>query len=185
MFFVLLFLFVVLPLVELYVIVEVAQGFGWLNTIGLLIVDSLVGAFLMRREGTGILRKVQTQLNAGAMPTKELVDGALIVFAGALMLTPGFVTDIVGFLLLIPPTRIAVRTFLMRRFKGRVQTFGTASFGGSPLGAAGAAGRPSGFSYGRDPFYDVDATERPTDRDIVDLTRDDDTPPTAPPALDS
>ena len=169
MFPLLVLLFIVVPIVELYVIVQVAGGIGVLETIGLLIVVSVVGAWLVRREGLGVLRKVQTQLASGEMPTKQIVDGGLIMFAGALMLTPGFVTDAVGVLLLIPPTRIAVRTVLMRRFRGRVQTF-------TP-GAAGGFGSPfdgPGFRGGQ--VYDVRSTEQ------VDLERDD-TPTDPPPSL--
>lgn len=169
MFPVLVLLFIVVPIVELYVIVQVAGGIGVLETIGLLIVVSIVGAWLVRREGMGVLRKVQTQLAAGEMPTKQIVDGGLIMFAGALMLTPGFVTDAVGVLLLIPPTRIAVRSVLMRRFRGRVQTIG-----GGPT-AAGFGG-PFGPGFGGGPVYDVRGTEQ------VDLERDD-TPTDPPPSL--
>lgn len=169
MFPILFLLFLVVPIVELYVIVQVAGGIGVLETIGLLIVISIVGAWLVRREGLGVLRKVQTQLAQGEMPTKQIVDGGLILFAGALMLTPGFVTDALGVLLLIPPTRIAIRQILMRRFKGRIQV-------ASP-GAAGFGG-PFGAGFGRGPVYDVDSTEQ------VDLDRDDDPPrPPNPPSL--
>ncbi|MDH3753523.1 MAG: FxsA family protein [Acidimicrobiia bacterium] len=116
--------FLVVPIVELYVIVQVAGSVGTLETIGLLILVSVVGAWLVRREGIGVIRRVQLQLASGAMPNNELVDGGLILFAGALMLTPGFVTDAVGLLLLLPPTRLPIRLMLVRRFRGRVQTFG-------------------------------------------------------------
>ncbi len=169
MFPLLVLLFIVVPIVELYVIVQVAGGIGVLETIGLLIVVSVVGAWLVRREGMGVLRKVQQQLAAGEMPTKQIVDGGLIMFAGALMLTPGFVTDAIGVLLLIPPTRILVRGVLMRRFRGRVQTM-TAG----PAGFHGGFGPGPGF--GRGPVYDVDGTEH------VDLTRDD-ASPEPPPSL--
>ena len=168
MFPLLVLLFIVVPIVELYVIVQVAGGIGVLETIGLLIVVSVVGAWLVRREGLGVLRKVQTQLASGEMPTKQIVDGGLIMFAGALMLTPGFVSDAVGVLLLIPPTRIAVRTVLMRRFRGRVQTIGGPT-------AAGFGG-PFGAGFGGGPVYDVRGTEQ------VDLERDD-TPTDPPPSL--
>lgn len=168
-------LFLGLPLLELYVIFQVGASIGWLDTIGLLLVISLVGAWLVRREGIGVLTKVQRRLADGELPTKELVDGALIVFAGALMLTPGFVTDAVGLLLLVPPTRIAVRSLVIRRYRGRLQVM-TVSGPGGRRGAAGFGFRP--------PYTDVPSTER----DVVDLTRhevNDDSPPTPPPALDS
>src|SRR3954469_23386074 len=105
---VLVLIFLVLPFVELFVIIQVAGviGGGW--TILLLLVESIFGAWLCKREGAGVLRRINTQLSAGQMPTTELVNGGLILLAGALMVTPGFLTDILGFVLLIPPTRAVV-----------------------------------------------------------------------------
>lgn len=125
-------LFLMLPIIELYIIVQVAGSMGVLNTIGLLIVVSVVGAWLVRRQGLGVLGRVQAQLAEGRLPGKELVDGLLILFAGALMLTPGFLTDALGLSLLLPPTRVLIRTVLMRRFRGRV-VLGSGSSGG-PFG---------------------------------------------------
>ena len=82
--------------------------------------SDFVGAWLMKAQGRGVLSRIQRSLRDGRMPTKELVDGGLILFAGALMLTPGFLTDILGFILLIPPSRAVVRAALMRRFRGRL-----------------------------------------------------------------
>ena len=90
---------------ELAVIVQVAGSTGVLNTIGLLVLVSVVGAWLVRREGLGILRRAQREAAAGRIPGREMVDGLLVLGAGALMLTPGFVTDAVGLALLFPPTR--------------------------------------------------------------------------------
>ncbi|MGI9622469.1 MAG: FxsA family protein [Acidimicrobiales bacterium] len=158
----LLLLFIVVPILELYVIIQVADGIGVVETIVLLILVSVVGAWLVKREGLSVLRKVQTELARGQMPTKQIVDGALIMLAGALMLTPGFVTDAVGVLFLIPPTRALFRRLIMSRFRGRVQV---ASFG--PGG---------GFRTG--PVVDVQGTE------TVDLVRDDN-PENPPPSLPS
>jgi UPF0716 protein FxsA len=113
--------FLVLPIVELYVVVQVAQGVGILNTIGLLVVVSVVGAWLCKREGIGVLRRVRTALDRYEIPTKELVDGGLVLFAGALMLTPGFVTDCLAVLLLLPPTRVPVRTAVLRALRRRAE----------------------------------------------------------------
>ena len=110
-------LFLVVPIFELYVIVQVAHAIGILDTIGLLILDSLVGGWLMKREGMGVLRRLQAKLAAGELPSTELVDGFLILFGGALMLAPGFVTDLLGMALLLPPVRAVVRRVLARRFK--------------------------------------------------------------------
>jgi UPF0716 protein FxsA len=110
-------LFLVVPIVELYVIIQVAQAIGVLDTLGLLILDSILGGWLMKREGLGVLRRLQAKLDSGELPSTELVDGFLILFGGALMLTPGFVTDLLGMALLLKPVRAIVRRVLARRFK--------------------------------------------------------------------
>jgi len=107
--------FVVTPIVELAVIVQVAGSTGVLNTIGLLVLVSVVGAWLVRREGLDILRRAQEEAAQGRIPGREIVDGLLVLGAGALMLTPGFVTDAVGLALLFPPTRALVRAMATRR----------------------------------------------------------------------
>jgi UPF0716 protein FxsA len=113
-------LFLVVPIAELAVIITVAAEIGVLETIAALIVISVVGAWLAKREGLGVLRRLQAALRQHRVPTTEVVDGALILFAGALMLTPGFLTDLLALLLLIPPTRAGVRGLLMRRLRARV-----------------------------------------------------------------
>lgn len=128
MFGILALLFLVIPVVEIWIIIQVGQSIGGLETVGLLILISVVGAWLVRREGTGILVRVQQSLARGELPTNELIDGLLVLFAGALMLTPGFLTDAFGLLLLLPPTRLIMRGLLKRRFAGRVQV------AGGPLG---------------------------------------------------
>lgn len=111
--------FLVAPLVELAVIVQVAGEVGVLNTIGLLVAVSLVGAWLARREGVGVVRRIQAALQRGQLPSTELVDGGLILFAGALMITPGFISDVLALVLLFPPTRAAVRVPLLRYLSRR------------------------------------------------------------------
>ena len=120
----LILLFIAVPLVELYVIVETARSIGTLETIGLLILVSVLGAWMVKAQGLAVLWRVRSKLQEGQMPGRELVDGALVLLAGALMLTPGFVTDVVGLLLLFPPTRMAIRPILIRRFRHRVAIFG-------------------------------------------------------------
>jgi UPF0716 protein FxsA len=115
--FVLLFLlFVVAPLVELYVIVQMAHLIGLLPALGLLVVLSLVGAWLVKREGLAVLQRLRSSLAGGELPTKPLVDGGLIVVAGALCIVPGFVSDSIGLLLLLPPVRALVRNRLIARW---------------------------------------------------------------------
>ena|SRR5438067_9527680 len=115
------FIFIVMPFAELYVIIQVSHVLGVLDTLGVLILISIGGAWLVKREGIGVWRRVQVKVNAGQVPGRELVDGILILVAGALLLTPGFITDAVGVLLLLPPVRAAVRAIATRRMARRAE----------------------------------------------------------------
>jgi UPF0716 protein FxsA len=110
-------LFIVVPIVEIYLIIQVGQAIGALWTIAILIADSLIGARLLSWQGRAAWRRFQEALAAGRMPHREITDGVMIVVGGTLLLTPGFVTDAVGLFLLIPPTRALVR----RAFVGFVR----------------------------------------------------------------
>jgi UPF0716 protein FxsA len=124
--------FIVAPLVELYVIVQVAQSIGVLETIAALIVISAIGAWLVKAAGLSVLVRIQQQMAAGRVPTNELVDGGILLFAGALMLAPGFLSDVLGILLILPPTRAVVRRILLRSYRARVaKGGGAATWGGS------------------------------------------------------
>ena len=114
-------LFIIVPIVELAVIIQVGQGIGVLPTIALLLAVSFVGSWLVKREGMGVWRRFNEQVRAGRVPGKEIADGVMILLAGALLLTPGFVTDIVGILLLLPPVRATVRTTVMARAAQRAR----------------------------------------------------------------
>jgi len=116
----LILLFLVVPLVELYVLIQVGQEIGALWTIALLVLVSVIGAWLAKREGFGVWLRMQDQVAAGRMPGIELVDAFLILLAGALLLTPGFVTDLLAIVLLIPPGRALVRRGLRRTLVNRV-----------------------------------------------------------------
>ena len=113
MFALLAILFLVVPIAELAVILLIGQQIGVWWTIALLIADSIFGSWLARREGIGAWRRFRRALDSGRMPTTEIADGALILLAGALMVTPGFISDIVGILLLLPPTRAVARRVLL------------------------------------------------------------------------
>jgi UPF0716 protein FxsA len=121
---------IVVPLVELYAAIQVAHAIGAFDTIVLLVVVSVVGAWLTKREGFVVLRRLRAQLEAGRVPARELVDGALVLGAGVLLLVPGFVTDAVGLLVLFPPTRALFRRYLRHRFD--VQALGGGSSGRRP-----------------------------------------------------
>jgi UPF0716 protein FxsA len=113
-------IFIVVPLAELYVIIEVGQAIGTVPTIAILVVDSVVGSLLLRSQGRGAWRRLNQALAAGRPPAREALDGTLIVFGGALLITPGFVTDVLGLILLVPPTRALVRRALVARLSRRV-----------------------------------------------------------------
>src|SRR5882762_6028649 len=117
-------LFIVIPLVEIYVAVQVSHVIGAVNTIGLLLLVSIVGVWLTKYAGFGVISRIRQQLEAGRMPTNELVDGGLVLTAGVLLVVPGFVTGVLGLLLLFPPTRMLARGALKRRFQGRVTYLG-------------------------------------------------------------
>ena len=108
----LLFLFVVVPVVEIWVIVQVGQAIGVLPTLVLLLADAVLGTWLFRREGRKAWQALREALNARRVPAKEVADGALVVVGGAFLLSPGFVTDAVGVLCLLPPTRAVLRRAL-------------------------------------------------------------------------
>ena len=119
MFFYLLLLFIVVPFVELALLFMLADLTTWWHTLLLVIVTGVVGTWLARSQGLRTYRKIQQSLAAGQMPTDSLLDAAMIFVAGALLLTPGILTDIVGFSLLFPPTRLLYRRWLVKRFKAR------------------------------------------------------------------
>ena len=114
-------LFIGVPFAEIYVLLQVGHVIGVFNTLALLVIVSVVGAWLAKREGLGVIRRMQRSIEAGRVPGAELVDGFLILLAAALMLTPGFLTDIVAIFLLLPPVRAVVRRELRRRLARRIQ----------------------------------------------------------------
>ncbi len=112
-------LFIVVPIVELYVIIQVGQAIGIWWTLLLLIADSVLGTWLMRSQGRTAWKRFNEAMAAGRMPAREILDGALIIFGGAFLLAPGFITDAFGLFFLIPPTRAVARRVLVRTFAGR------------------------------------------------------------------
>ena len=127
MFLVVLLFIILVPIAELIVTFKVAGVFGWLDTLALLVLISVVGAWLVRRQGLTMVMRIQRDLSSGNVPTKSLVDGLLLLVAGVLLLTPGFITDAAGILLLFPPTRIAVRSLLIRRYRSRLDVYKNAA----------------------------------------------------------
>jgi UPF0716 protein FxsA len=113
-------LFIVVPIAELAVIIQVGQLIGVWWTIALLLADSILGSMLMRSQGRVAWRRFNAAIAEGRAPTREVLDGVLVIFGGALLLTPGFITDVFGLLFLIPPTRVLVRRLIVRRATLRV-----------------------------------------------------------------
>src|SRR4051812_36843991 len=153
----LILLFIVVPIVELFVIIQVGEAIGVLPTIALLIADSVLGSLLMRSQGRTAWRRFNTALAEARIPHREVLDGALVIFGGALLLTPGFVTDILGLVLLLPPTRALVRGVVARRFLPRIVATG--------VGGIAGAGRPGGARNRPGPADggDVDGTATEVD----------------------
>jgi UPF0716 protein FxsA len=130
-------LLLVVPVLEIAAIVAVGQVIGGWQTLLLLLLESLLGAWLVRREGSRAWTALTTALNTGRMPSRELADAALVLVGGTLLLTPGFLTDVVGFFCVLPPTRPLARRLLQRFLRRRVRmtAFG---FGGRTTGTGWA-----------------------------------------------
>ena len=161
-------LFVVVPLVELAVIQQVAQAISLGPTLVLLLVDSVLGAVLVRREGSRAWAAFREALSQGRIPGDEIVQGALVLGGGALLLTPGFVTDLVGLLLVIPPTR----RLLSKGIRTRVVPV-PLQVGGSLLDRARQAGGDrSGPTASSGPAVDGDGTPPVEDVEVLSVERE-------------
>jgi UPF0716 protein FxsA len=133
--FLLLALFIVVPIAELAVIIQVGELLGFWWTLALLIADSVLGSMLMRSQGRAAWGRFTTAVQAGRPPAREVADGVLIIFGGALLLTPGFISDFVGLLFLLPPTRAMIRRLFLRQAMARlVVTFPGPGMGPRPPG---------------------------------------------------
>lgn len=117
----LLILFIIVPVTELYILIEVAKKIGSLTTIGVIILTGIIGTYLVKNQGFMILRKIQEDLNEGIMPGDSLIQGAIILAGGILLLTPGFVTDILGFIFLVPVSRNIIKKYLLKWLKGKIK----------------------------------------------------------------
>jgi UPF0716 protein FxsA len=150
----LILLFIVVPVAELYVIIKVGELIGVLPTLILLLADALLGSWLLKHQGRGAWRRFNEALAARRFPGREVVDGALIIVGGTLLLTPGFLTDVVGVFLLLPPTRAITRRLLKRFTIGRFMVVAM------PGGDRGTFGSPPavGGTRPRSRDYDFDAT---------------------------
>ena len=111
--------FTIIPIIEIYLLIEIGSMFGALTAVTLVILTGFLGAFLARMQGLQTLYRIQESLREGRMPSGELLDALLIVIAGLVLLTPGFLTDSAGFLLLIPATRNTIKYWLRRQIELR------------------------------------------------------------------
>jgi UPF0716 protein FxsA len=152
-------LFILVPIAELYVIIQVGELIGVWPTLALLLADALLGSLLLRHQGRGAWRRFNEAIAARRFPGREVADGVLIVVGGTLLLAPGFLTDIVGILLLLPPTRAIARGLLRRFTVARVTVVGMPGRGGPDP------------SPGYD--YDAGAEEVPVNGDARELPRSD------------
>jgi UPF0716 protein FxsA len=118
--FLLVLIFILVPIAELYVIIKIGGAIGVLPTLALLVADALLGSFLLRAQGRAARLRFNRALAENRLPHKEVFDGVLVIFGGALLMTPGFITDIFGLIFLIPPTRALVRSVSMRIVRGRL-----------------------------------------------------------------
>jgi UPF0716 protein FxsA len=112
MFFRLLILFISVPIIELFLLIEVGKKISWELTVLIIFITAIIGARLTKIQGSQTIRNVQSALRMGKIPHREVLDGLMILVAGAILLTPGFLTDFVGFCLLIPKLRSYLRKFL-------------------------------------------------------------------------
>ena len=172
----LIILFIVVPIAELYVIIQVGQLIGIWPTLALLLLDAVGGSLLLKHQGRGAWRRFNEALSQRRFPGREVVDGVLIVIGGTLLVSPGFITDIFGLFLLIPPTRALARAVLRRFTIGRVAIlgsfpggglggWGSPSRGGGGPGAGSGQGPTPGGRPMRDYDYDATAEEVPTNGD--------------------
>ena len=152
--FLLVLIFIIVPLAELYVIIQVGEAIGLVPTLVLLLLDALLGSMLLRYQGRAAWVRFNRALAENRLPHKEVFDGVLIVLGGALLLTPGFITDIFGLILLIPPTRAIVRAITSRIVRRRMAmggaTFWTMGRSQGPPRRRPAPNGPSPAPDGRD-----------------------------------
>ncbi|MFV9629541.1 MAG: FxsA family protein [Methanosarcinales archaeon] len=118
----LLILFIVLPFVELYILIELGSSIGTLPTLGIVVLTGIAGAALAKHQGLSVLRRIQTEMSFGQMPEDVIFDGVLVLIGAVLLITPGILTDTTGFLLLIPVTRKIFKKYLKVWLNKRIKS---------------------------------------------------------------
>lgn len=155
-------LFIVVPIAELFVIIKVGELIGVLPTLALLLADAVLGSLLLKHQGRGAWRRFNEAIALRRFPGREVADGVLIVIGGTLLLAPGFITDVLGVLLLVPPTRAIARRLLRRMTLARFTVVGIPGRGAGPEPFGPPFGPPP--PGGRDYDFEATAEEVPTDR---------------------
>ncbi|MFL1404569.1 FxsA family protein [Marinobacter sp. M1N3S26] len=140
------FLFIVLPILEMVVLIKVGTIIGALSTVGLVLLTAVIGAALLKQQGLATLTRANQRLNSGELPAREVAEGLILAVGGALLLTPGFITDTIGFLCLIPGSRHWFVAQAMKRLvvRGQGGGFYWSSGGGDPFGGTDPFGRRRG-----------------------------------------
>ncbi|MFW6149343.1 MAG: FxsA family protein [Atribacterota bacterium] len=114
-------LFILVPIAELYILLEIGRRIGVYLTIGIVIVTGIAGAYLVKHQGFNVLYKIKNQMNEGILPTDSLLEGLLILIGGIFLATPGIITDIIGFLLIIPQSRSIVFQYLKKWLMAKIR----------------------------------------------------------------
>lgn len=152
--------FIVVPLAEIAVLIEIGGWLGLGPTLGLIVLTAVVGAWMLRRQGLAVLGRAQQQMRHGAMPVQEVFEGFCLVIAGALLLTPGFLTDVAGALLLLPPVRAQLYRGVRHRFEEQIAAADARAWGGRPAGDPhSSANGPAPANDPAAPIIDVEFDE--------------------------
>jgi UPF0716 protein FxsA len=122
MFFKLFLIFAVIPLIELGILIKIGSHIGTLNTISLVILTAAIGAYMVRLEGIGVMSRIQQNMQDGQFPAEELINGGMVLVAGALLLTPGVFTDVIGFLMVIPVTRNVIKRVIKQYIEKKISS---------------------------------------------------------------
>ena len=163
------FLFIVMPIAELAVLIQVGSVIGVLNTVGLVFLTAVIGAWLLRQQGLATLLRANERLNSGELPAKEVAEGLILAVGGAMLLTPGFITDTFGFLCLLPGLRHWLASQALKRMTVSGQNHGRSFF----FSAGGGAGPFGQGPFGQQRPFDRDANGNIIEGEYQDQTRND------------
>jgi UPF0716 protein FxsA len=172
----LLLLFIGMPIAEIYVFIEAGGRFGVWPTVAAVILTAVIGTALLRAQGLAVMQRARDSLDRGEMPLAEVFDGACLLLAGALLLTPGFITDAIGFALLIPLTRAGLKVWAAKHLVAHARVHTVHTGPGGPRRGAGPRGTPGGVVIDGD-YEDVTEGEALSAEDGGDGNGDADEPP--------